>query len=93
MDDHQNNPGHDRAEERRRPVNGARQDCADQDDEDGVERGFFRKRAPVADSDQAEPNDEDDERAQRDVQQGELSRFTVGTEKEEKEIVKHAFRP
>lgn len=92
MDDHQGNAGADRGEKRRGAVDGAGEHRTDQDDEDRIEGGFFRERTAVADPDEGESDDEDDETAERGLQQGELGRFAVLAEKHEERILERVHK-
>src|SRR5437588_2445152 len=87
VDDHQRDAAGDGDEKRRGAVNRAGQHRANQDDEDRVEGGLLRERAPVADTDQRETDNENNETAKRNVEDRQFGRLAVGAEKNEEKIL------
>lgn len=87
MDDHQGRAGSDGRKKRCGAVDRAGQHRTNEHDENRIEGGFFRERPAIADPDEGKPDEEDDETAERDLEQGQLGRFAVLAEKQYEEIL------
>jgi hypothetical protein len=92
MNDHEDNPGGNRGEKGRRAVDGARQHRADQNDEDGVERGLLRERAPIADSDQGKADNEDEEAADGYLEKRQFSGLAIRAQEREEKILERIHK-
>ena len=79
------------------PVDRAREDRREDDDEDSIERGLARERALMSDPDHDQGREENDNTTQRDLNKGQVFRLRAQTKKWPDKIKKcihtETFRP